>query len=104
MADSNIGNIMRLFAYIALLLIVASAAQAQAPVVSYITPDAGAPGMCVAVEFIGPAGTLNNFDITDGTLSPGERVSLVTPSDSQYVKLGPSIVSWQGRVIQQMLL
>ena len=93
---------MRLFAYIALLLFVTCAARAQ-PVISYITPDAGAPGMCVAVEFIGAIGTPNNFDVNDGFITAGDRVRLVVAADSQYVKLGPAIVSWQGRVIQQML-
>ncbi len=94
---------MRRLALVGILLMLGFAAQAQ-PVVSYITPDAGAPGMCVAVEFISPYNKPQNFDTKDGTLSPGEIVRLVVASDSAFVRLGPSIVSNNGMVIQQMLL
>ncbi len=73
------------------------------PVISYITPDAGAPGMCVAVEIIGPAGEQNNFG-HDTIYSTNGLVSLVRASDTSLVQLGPSIVSWNGRQIQQMFM
>ncbi len=73
------------------------------PVISYITPDAGAPGMCVAVEIIGPANSSDNFG-DDQLYSDESIVSYARPSDSALAKLGPTIVGWNGRSIQQMFL
>ncbi len=73
------------------------------PVISYITPDAGAPGMCVAVEIIGPADNSGNFG-GDQIYNTDTIVQLSRPSDSGLVRLGPTIVSWNGREIQQMFM
>ncbi len=73
------------------------------PLISYITPDAGAPGMCVAVEIIGPADNQGNFG-DDQIYNTNAVVQLSRPSDSVLVRLGPSVVSWNGRAIQQMFL
>ncbi len=73
------------------------------PVISYITPDAGAPGMTVAVEIIAPANSSAPFG-SDQMYTDGSLVRLTRPSDSALVRLGPSIVSWNGHLIQQMFL
>jgi len=81
----------------------AGSAFAQVPEISYITPDAGAKGMTISVEFIGPRDKFGNFG-EDKLYEPGEKVRLLNESDSNYVVLGPSIVSWNGRLVQCMLL
>ncbi len=78
----------------------------NAPVISYITPDAGAPGMCVAVEIIGPDSNQSNFG--NGAdqiyLNTDTLVTLARPSDSALVRLGPGYTSWNSRMIQQMFM
>lgn len=74
------------------------------PTVAYITPDAGAPGMCVAVEILAPTSASANYFGFDGTPYPDSLVRFVNPGDSVFMKLGPAFVSWGGKVIQQMLL
>ena len=75
------------------------------PIISYITPDAGAPGMCVAVEIIGPTNHPGNFgNGDDQPWYPNTIVALSRPSDSLLVKLGPAFTSWNGRMIQQMFM
>jgi hypothetical protein len=73
---------------------------------AYITPDAGGPGMCVAVEIIAPdlPSTPNGYFGTGTTYAPDSLVRLVNPGDRQYVRLGPAVLSWDGKVIQQMIL
>ncbi|HET6400818.1 MAG TPA: hypothetical protein VFH95_05395, partial [Candidatus Kapabacteria bacterium] len=73
------------------------------PIISYITPDAGAPGMCVAVEVVAPASAQGGFG-GDQVYTDGSLVKLTRASDSAFVRLGPSIVSWNGRLIQQMFM
>ncbi len=78
------------------------------PTIAYITPDAGAPGMCVAVEIIAPANMQGTFGddqmyVSDSAVAD-TLVELTRPSDTALVRLGPSIVSWNGRMIQQMFL
>jgi hypothetical protein len=78
----------------------------NAPVISYITPDAGAPGMCVAVEIIGPDSNQSNFG--NGAdqifINTDTLVTLARPSDSALVRLGPGYTSWNSRMIQQMFM
>src|SRR5579883_338032 len=88
--------------FVVLAALGAGAASAQ-PQVSYITPDAGAPGMCVAVEIVGPAGNQNNFG-QDQLWTTDSVVYLPRPSDRKMVRLGPTIVSWNEQLIQQMIL
>lgn len=82
------------------MLVVPSLVNAQT--ISYITPDAAAAGMTVVVDVIGP-NTVGNFGI-DGGYPVGDKVALQTPADSQFVKLGPAVVSWDGKLVQVMLL
>jgi hypothetical protein len=85
---------------IALMLLAPSIIHAQT--ISYITPDAAAAGMTVVVDIIGP-NTTGNFGI-GGAYPIGDKVALQTPGDSIYVKLGPAVVSWDGKFVQVMVL
>lgn len=72
------------------------------PQVSYILPDIGAPGMNVYVEFVGPYNKANNFGKDTLYLNNEDdavRVIPANPEDESKIKIGPVIVSWQGRMI-----
>src|SRR2546425_1285612 len=73
------------------------------PVVDYITPDRASAGMCIAVEFIGPYNQNGNFG-NDGDYDPGVVVALQNAADSASIIVGPSVVSWNGKLVQAMLL
>jgi len=93
---------LALFAFACICIASVSPVRAQTPVIKYITPDAAAKGMTVAVEFIGPAGTVGNFG-ADGLYAANTKIQLQTASDSQSVILGPTVVSWDGKLAQVML-
>lgn len=91
--------------YILLVAVYATTAMAQ-PVLSYLLPDVGAPGMAVHVELIAPnSADINgsNFSATDGIFlnnaDDSFRIELVRPSDSTKIVFGPCIVSWYGRLV-----
>ncbi len=72
------------------------------PVISYIIPDIGSPDMNTYVDIIGPYNTDTNFGIDSLYMNnPGDQVQVVcaTPSDTQYIRFGPCMVSWNGRMI-----
>jgi len=80
------------------------------PVLSYLIPDIGAPGMAVYVEIIAPNtadvdGT--NFSASDGIYlnNPADpfRIELVRPEDSTKIVFGPCIVSWYGRLVSTIV-
>ena len=75
------------------------------PIISYITPDIGAPGMAIYVEFIGPHDKKDNFGIDGPYLSKSQQTEIVfaDPTDKDKVKVGPMIVSWEGRMISAIL-
>ncbi|MEN9281160.1 MAG: hypothetical protein RL594_95 [Bacteroidota bacterium] len=72
------------------------------PVVSYILPDIGAPGMGSVLEIVAPATATGSFG-SDGTSfnNPGDavRVECARPSDMSKLTFGPLHVSWSGRLI-----
>ncbi|MBX3044116.1 MAG: choice-of-anchor D domain-containing protein [Candidatus Kapabacteria bacterium] len=72
------------------------------PQVSYILPDIGAPAMNVYVEFVSPYNLKGNFG-TDGLYlnNPGDQVRVLPANiaDADKVKIGPVVVSWEGRLI-----
>ncbi|HRP01125.1 MAG TPA: choice-of-anchor D domain-containing protein [Candidatus Kapabacteria bacterium] len=94
------------YIYILCILILSSIIDILAqPAISYITPDIGAPGMAVYVEFIGPHNKKNNFGI-DGVYiakSQDTEIILSDNSDIGKVKLGPLVVSWEGRMISTII-
>lgn len=80
------------------------------PVLSYLLPDIGAPGMAVYVELIAPnaadiEGT--SFSTSDGLFlgNPTDplRIELVRPEDSTKITIGPLIVSWSGRLVSTIV-
>lgn len=83
-----------------LFLIALSIAPAlHAQTVSYIHPDACAPGMTIYTEVIGP-NILENFG-KDGI---GKcRIELINTSDANRLAFSPSVTMWKGRMIAQMV-
>lgn len=72
------------------------------PRVRSILPDVAAPGMSLVVEIYGDYGAHRLFG-TD-TLDPaGVRVETVDPADAARLVVGPSVVSWDGRLLSTML-
>jgi len=71
------------------------------PIISYITPDIGAPGMSVYVEIIGPHNKKNNFGNDGIYLLSTEKVKIIfkNEKDKEKITVGPIIVSWEGRMI-----
>lgn len=84
-----------------ILALAATAVQAQ-PRISYIIPDIGTTRFATYIEIIGPNTLTGNFG-NDGLYpnNPGNsvRVRPLRAADTQYVKIGPCVVSWNGRMI-----
>lgn len=75
---------------------------AARPETSYMLPDAAAPGMNVVVETYAPAHAFGSFG--NDTLAPVEiGLEFVNPSDSARLIIGPSVVSWDGRLLSTLL-
>ncbi len=72
------------------------------PVISYIIPDIGTPGMNTYVEFIGLYNRSGNFG-SDGFYLNNQdsevRIIFVNPEDSAKISFGPLVLSWDGRMI-----
>lgn len=79
----------------------ALAVQAQ-PRISYIIPDIGTTRFATYVEFIGPYDFTGNFG-ADGFYPNNQgsavRVRPLRDADTMYVKIGPCVVSWNGRMV-----
>lgn len=72
------------------------------PQTAYILPDAGAPSMSVVVETFAPPHAFNSFG--HDTLDPESvGLELVNPADSNRIVIGPSVVSWSGRLVSTMI-
>ena len=86
----------------ALLIVFVISPLYSQPQVSYIIPDIGAPAMNVYVEFVAPYNAKGTFG-NDGVYlnNPGDivRVRPEFPADAAKLKIGPVIVSWEGRLI-----
>lgn len=72
------------------------------PTISYIIPDLGTTRYATYVEIVGPYNRNGNFG-SDGFYlnNPGDavRVRCARPADTSLVKVGPCVVSWNGRLI-----
>src|SRR3989442_445904 len=87
---------------VVLMVLVTSAARSQSPVVSYLIPDIGTPGMNTYVEIIGPDSVNGNFgfEALYANNSDDEvQVVCANPSDNSKVTIGPVVVSWGGKMI-----
>ena len=74
----------------------------NAQVISYLIPDIGTPGMNTYMEIIGPNDQTNNFGVSGTYLNnPGDavRVECVNVADTNKIKIGPLLVSWDGKMI-----
>ncbi len=101
--------LVRSLTVVGLILSSVSTLNAQ-PVLSYLIPDIGAPGMAVYVEFIAPNSADidgKSFSTSDGVFfgNPGDplRIELVRPEDSTKITFGPLVVSWAGRLISTVV-
>ncbi len=71
-----------------------------APRIRYIHPDAAAPGMNVGVEVFAHTDERGSFG--RDTLG-GAAVELANPGDAARVIVGPTVVSWDGRLASAMI-
>jgi len=94
--------IRKRFILFVLFAILAPRVMEAQPVVSYFIPDIGTPGMNTYLEIIAPHDSIADFG-ADGFYygNRGDILQIVcaNPSDTQYVRFGPCIVSWNGRMI-----
>jgi hypothetical protein len=82
------------------LLVGASASAQTRSTISYIHPDAAAPGMAIYTELIGPD-TKGNFG-ADGLNNVS--IEFVNPLDALRVFIGPRVTSWNGRVVSLFVI
>ena len=90
------------FFLLAFFLFLAPQSLLAQPIISYLIPDIGTPGMNTYMEIIAPIKDTSDFG-ADGFYfgNRGDIIQVVcaNPSDTQYVRFGPCIVSWKGRMI-----
>ncbi len=72
------------------------------PVLRYLMPDAAPPGMNVVVEAFAGARDMGAFG-RDGFRGDSVGLELVNAADNGRVVIGPSVVSWNGRLISTMI-
>ena len=68
------------------------------PEIRSIFPDGAGPGMSLVVEFAAPYNNVGAFG-PDGIRSGDLTVELVNPADNARLVIGPTIVSWDGRLV-----
>ena len=72
------------------------------PATTYMLPDAAPPGMSLVVETYAPAEGFGMFG--PDTLDPiNVGLELVNPNDSRRLVIGPSVVSWDGRLLSTLI-
>lgn len=72
------------------------------PIISYILPDIAAPDMAVYFEIIGPSNAVGNFGndgFSKNNLEDQVRIEPLNLNDTNKIKFGPLVVSWNGRMI-----
>ncbi len=72
------------------------------PQIAYIEPDAAAAGMNVVVETVAPFRAIGAFG-ADGFDPSRVSLRLIDPADADRVVIGPTVVSWNGRLLSTML-
>jgi len=72
------------------------------PKLAYVIPDAAASEMNVVVEAIAPFREKGAFG-ADGFHGDTVALQLRNPADTARVVVGPSVVSWDGRLVSTML-
>lgn len=98
-----VGGVPKILAAIVCVLGMVMPGQTVAkPVISYLLPDIGTTRYATYIEIIGPHNANNNFGSDGLSLNnPGDnvRVRCARPADTAIVKIGPCVVSWNGRMI-----
>ncbi|MFM7774620.1 MAG: hypothetical protein ACKO9V_07225, partial [Candidatus Kapaibacterium sp.] len=92
---------------VAFFCLVAGADTVAQPVVSYIIPDIGAPGMAVYMELVGPNSgdqngnvfSVNVDSIFSNNATDPLRLECVRPSDRWKIVFSPIVISWSGRLL-----
>ncbi len=90
----------RKLALLALVLLFPASLMAQP--IAYLLPDIGTPGMNTYMEIVGMNNTFGSFGVDSiyaNNPGDGVRVVCVNPADTNFVKFGPCVVSWNGRMI-----
>lgn len=98
-------NMNKILTYF-VVLILYSTILISAPYVSYIIPDIGAPGMNIYVEFIAPYNQKGTFGTDGFYLNNSKSQIRVFPQnneDKEKIKVGPIVVSWEGRLISTQI-
>lgn len=78
----------------------------SSPIIKYIIPDIGAPGMNIYVEFIGPFDIKGNFGsdgLSTNNSSDMIRIEPINAIDTNKIVIGPCVVSWDGRMISSQI-
>lgn len=102
---------MKMKIYIILFLALVLNSNAQ-PVISYIIPDLGTPGMATYMEIIGPfnpdSPALSTYNFGPDSYkfnNSGDnyRVRCLNPNDTNKITIGPCVISWNGRMISTQI-
>jgi len=72
------------------------------PNLKYLLPDAAGPGMSVVVDAVAAPLDVGAFG-TDGFRRDTVAMELVNPADAARVLVGPTVISWSGRLASTML-
>jgi len=68
------------------------------PEISYLFPDAAAPGMSVVVDAVAPVRKLGAFG-GDGFRRDTVIMEVADPANASRMIFGPSVMSWDGRLV-----
>ncbi len=93
---------LKKYFFLLFLAFAATRTASAQPVISYVIPDIGSPGMNTYMEIIAPHDSIGDFGADGfylGNRSDIIQVVCANPSDTQFVRFGPCIVSWNGRMI-----
>lgn len=92
--------------HLVLILLFAAATLFAQPKISYLIPDLGTTRFGTYVEIIGPHNGNGGFG-TDGAYlnNPGDvvRVRCLRAADTMLIKIGPCVVSWNGRMVSTII-
>ena len=79
---------------------------AQTPYIAYMIPDIGTPGANTYVEILAPYNREKAFgqdNIYLNNSSDIVRVVCANPSDTSFIKIGPCVVSWNGKLVSTQI-
>lgn len=78
-------------------------ARAQRPVIQYLHPDVGAPGMCVQVDVVARKDTAYAYG-PDAAFPSSLQVVFVNPDDTARIRVGPIVVRYYGRLLHTVFM